>query len=125
MRLHGTFSYLPPSKPSNEPLNVCNQVLLLIPRGSWNSSSDVYSINDDKMLDYKGEMIEKKDRVRMLMLEIEEDKMMEASAEISEAEASLIDRLCHKSHSECRSIHGDLGDLLHDDEYSSRLKMLE
>ena len=42
---------------------------------------------------YKGEMIEKKSRVRILTSEIEEDKMMEVSAVISEAESSLIDRL--------------------------------
>ena len=75
------------------------------------------------MLDYKEKMIEKKDRVRMLMSEIEEDKMMEMSAVISEAESSLIDRLCHESHSEYRSIHGDLGDLLHEDGCLSRFKM--
>ena len=119
LRLHGSFSYFSPSKPSNEPLNGCTKILLLIPRGPWNSSSDVYSINEDKMLEYKGEIIEKKDLVRILMSEIEEDKTTEASAEISEAEASLIDRLCHESHSECRSIHGDLRDLLHDDGCSS------
>ena len=62
------------------------------------------------------------DRVRMLMSEIEEDKTMEVSAVISEAESSLIDRLCHESHSEYRSIHGDLGYLLHEDGCLSRFK---
>ena len=42
------------------------------------------------ILDYKGEMIENKDRVRIIMSEIEDDKMMEVSAVISEAESSLI-----------------------------------
>ena len=67
------------------------------------------------MLDYKGEMIKNKDRVRTIMSEIEDDKMMEVLAVISEAESSLINRLCHESHSEYRSIHGNLGDLLHYD----------
>ena len=57
------------------------------------------------------------------MSEIEEDKMMEVSAVISEAESSMIDRLFHESHSEYRSIHGDLGDLLHEDGCLSRFKM--
>ena len=75
------------------------------------------------MLDYEGEIIKNKDRVRMLMSEIEDYAMMEASTVISEAESSLINRICHESHSEDRSIHGDLGDLLHDDGYLSRFEM--
>ena len=123
LRLHGVFSYFPSSKPSNELLSDCTKVLLLTPDGPWNPNTDVYSRNEDSMLDYKGEMIENKDRVRILMSEIEDDKMMEVSAVISEAEASLIDRLYHESHSEYRSIHEDLGDLLHDDGCVSRFKM--
>ena len=49
------------------------------------------------------------------MSEIEDDKMMEVSAVISEASTSLINRLCHESHSEYRSIHGNLGDLINYD----------
>ena len=75
------------------------------------------------MLDCKGEMIERKDRVRMLMSEIKEDKMTEASEEISEAESSPMSRFCHESHSEFRSIHGNLVDLLHEDGHLSRFKM--
>ena len=75
------------------------------------------------MLDCRGEMIENKDRIRILMSEIEDNKMMEVSTVICEAEASLIDRLCHESHRECRSIHRDLGELLHDDGCSSQFKM--
>ena len=86
LRLHGVFSYFTSSKPSNELLNNCTKVLLLTPDGPWNPNSDIYSRNKDNMLDYKGKMIEKEDRVRTLMSEIEEDKMMEVSAVISEAE---------------------------------------
>ena len=80
------FSYSPSSKPSNELLNDCTKVLLLTPDGPWNPNSDVYSIKEVNMVDYKGEMIEKKDQVRMITSEIEDDKMMGASAVISEAE---------------------------------------
>ena len=80
------FSYSPSSKPSNELLNDCTNVLLLTPDSPWNPNSDAYSRKEDTMEDCKGEMIEKKDLVRMLMLEIEEDKMMEVSIVISEAE---------------------------------------
>ena len=49
--------------------------------------------------------------------------MMEASVVISEVESSLINRIFHESHSECRSIHRDLGGLLHYDGCLSRFKM--
>ena len=117
------FSYFPSSKPSNKLLNDCTKVLLLTPDGPWNSNSDVYSRHEDNMLDCKGETMEKKDGARMLMSEIEEDKMMEVSAVISEAGPSLINRLCHERDSEHMSIHGDLGDLLHDDASLSQFKI--
>ena len=53
-------------------------------------------------------MNEKEDRIRVLIPEIEEGKMMEVSALIIEAESSLIDRLCHEIHSEYRYIHRNL-----------------
>ena len=56
------------------------------------------------------------------MSEIDNDKIMEVSVVISEAESSLTNRICHESHSQCRSIHGNLGDL-HDDGCLSRFKM--
>ena len=59
----------------------------------------------------------------MFMSEIEEHKMMEVSAVISEAESSLTTRLFYESHSECESIHGNLGDLLHYYGCLSRFKM--
>ena len=80
-------------------------------------------VKKDSVLDCKGEMIENKVRIRMLMSEIEDNKMMEVSAVISEAEASLIDRLCHESHRECRSIRRNLGKLLHEDGCSSQFQM--
>ena len=73
----------PSSKPSNLLLNNCTKVLLLTPDGPWNPKSDDSSRNENNMSDCKGEMIEKKDRARMLMSEIEDDKMMEVSEVIS------------------------------------------
>ena len=93
------FSYSPSSKPSNKLLNYCTKVLLMTFDGPWNPNSNVYSIKDHNMVDYKGKMIERKDQVRIKTSEIEDDKMMEASAAISEAESSLINRLCHESYS--------------------------
>ena len=110
LSLHSVFSYFSSSKPSNKLLNDCTKVLLLTPDSPCNPISDFFSRNE-----YKGKMSEEKDRVRTSMSGIEDDKTIEVSAVISEAKASLIDKLYHESHSEYRSIHGDLGDLLHND----------
>lgn len=123
LKLHVGFSYFPSSKPLDKLLDECERVLLLTPDGPSNSNTDVYSRNEDNMLDYKCEMIEKKDIIRILMSDAEEDGMMEVLAVISEAKTPLINRLFHESHSECRSTHGDLADLLCNDGYTSRFKM--
>ena len=85
LRLHGVFSYSPSNKLSNELMNDYTKVLLLTPDGTWNSNSDIYSSKEDNMVDYKGEMIERKDRFRITISEIEDDKMMEVSEVIREA----------------------------------------
>ena len=123
LKLHGIFSYFPSSKPSEELLNECERVLLLTPDGPWDPNTDVYSRNEDSMLDYEGNMVEKKDRLRILVSDLEDNELMEVSAVVSEAEVSLVNKLCHESDSEYRSIHGDLGDLLHRDGCISRYKM--
>ena len=68
-------------------------------------------------------MIEQKNIVRVLILYIEHNNEMEASAVISEAKSLVINTLYHKSHSETISIHKDLVKLLHGDGYVSQFKM--
>ena len=108
-------------KTSHKLLDECKIVLLLTPAGPWNPNINSHSKNEDSMSDCKGELIEKKDRIRMLVPDTEENKMMEASAFVRKDESSLTNRLCHESHSEHRSIHGNLAELL--DGYTSTFKM--
>ena len=96
LKLNGIFSYFPSHKPSDSMLNDESiNVLLLTPEGPWNPHSDVYSRNEDGMLDYDGNMVDKKERTRILMSEVEDDPAMEISAVVSELESSIIDKCCN------------------------------
>ena len=47
------------------------------------------------MLDYEVNMVDKKERTRILMSEVEDDPAMEISAVVSELESSIIDMCCN------------------------------
>lgn len=46
------------------------------------------------MLDYEGNMVDKKERTRILISDVEDDPAMEISAVVSELESSIIDACC-------------------------------
>ena len=75
------------------------------------------------MFDCKGNMVEKKDRVRALMLDMQCNNIMKVSIGVSKSESSLINKIFYEIYNEFRSIHGDLGDLLHDNGRVSRFTM--
>ena len=54
------------------------------------------------MLDYEGNIVEKKDRLRILVSDLEDNELIEVSAVFSEAEVLLVNKLFHKSDSEHR-----------------------
>ena len=96
LKLNGIFSYFPSHKPSDSMLNDESiNVLLLTSEGPWNPHSDVCSRNEDGMLDYEGNMVDKKERTRILMSEVEDDPAIEISAVVSELESSIIDTCCN------------------------------
>ena len=64
---------------------------MLTPDGNWDPHSDAYAQNEENMLDWEGNMIEKKYHVQILLSEIEEDSAMVSSAIISAAETKFID----------------------------------
>jgi hypothetical protein len=91
LSLSGVFSYFPTTKPSIRSLNDCDEVFLLTPDCNWNPHSDAFARNEENMLDWEGNMVEKKDRRKILLSEIEIDSTMVAPAEICKLEASFID----------------------------------
>ena len=88
--LNGTFSYFPTTKPSIEMLQSCEEVLLLTP-SRWNPHDNAYALNEEGMIDWQGELVEKKDRRQILLSEVAQDDAMAASTGVSSVEASVID----------------------------------
>ncbi len=48
------------------------EVYLLTP-SKWNPHSDAYATNEENMLDWEGNMVEKRDRSQILLSEVHED----------------------------------------------------
>ena len=59
LSLWGVFSYFPSRMPTRAELLECD-VLVLTPKGSWNPHSDLYARNEENMMDWEGQMVEKK-----------------------------------------------------------------
>ena len=59
LKLHGIISYLPVRMPSNEELNETEHVLELTPMANnWDPHNEEYSIQEDAMTDFSGEIKE-------------------------------------------------------------------
>jgi hypothetical protein len=69
LSLWGIFSYFPTRAPTNDQLDACDDVYILTNNGVWNPHSDAYSRNEENMLDWEGNMVEKKYRKQILSSE--------------------------------------------------------
>jgi hypothetical protein len=90
LSLWGVFSYFNMSKPSTEQMMNAEDVYLLTP-STMNPHCDAYATNEDNILDWEGNMVQRRDRVQILLSDIPEDAAVTASVEISRAEARTID----------------------------------
>ena len=89
MSLWGVFSYFPTTKPSAKMMEECEEVYILTP-DCWNPHSNAYATNEDSMLDWQGEMVEKRDRRTILVEDIEDDQAMAASLYVGACEQKLV-----------------------------------
>ena len=96
LSLWGTFSYFYTSKPSVEFLSSCEDVYLLTPT-NFNPHCDAYERNEENMLDWEGNIVEKQHRTQILLSEVNEDMAMAASVQISSVESAMIDRVINTS----------------------------
>ena len=76
------------------------------------------------MLNYKGDMVEKKPWFKALISDVEDNFMIEVSSVASKDEASLIEIIFHESNIECRSIHWYLQNTLIKDGFVNYFKNL-
>ena len=56
---------------------------------TWNPHSEVYATNEENMLDFEGSLITTKDRVTVLILDLEDDDAMIVTARVSSAETRV------------------------------------
>jgi hypothetical protein len=91
LSLKRVFSYFPTSKPTTQILDKCDDLFLLTPEGQWNPHSDAYARNEENMLDWERNIVEKRDQVEILLSEVEIGSTMISSAKISKLETKIID----------------------------------
>jgi len=90
LSLWGVFSYFITTKPTSQQMMEATDVYLLTP-SKMNPHCDAYATNEENMLDWEGNMVQKKHRVRILLSEVAEDDAMSASVQVSSTEAKAID----------------------------------
>jgi len=96
LSLWGVFSYFPTSKPTADEMMDTDDVYLLTP-SRWNPHCDSYATNEENMLDWQGNMIERKDRAQYLLSDIIEDSMMSSALYISSVEYNMIDDMLDRA----------------------------
>lgn len=80
------------------------EVCLLTP-DRWNTHNEAYAINEDNMLVWEGNMIEKGQRTQILLSNIfKDDAMMAAPTTISAIESNPIDQLLERSGADSEEI---------------------
>lgn len=90
LSLFSVFSGFATSKPDENVLQQCDEVYLLTP-SRWNPHDIAYGTNEDGMMDWQGEMIERKHQRQVLLSDVKQDDAMAASLEVSSTEASVVD----------------------------------
>jgi hypothetical protein len=99
LTLNGVFSGFPTFKPDIDTLRECENIYMLTPT-RWDPHDQAYRHNEDSMMDWQGEMIERKYRRQVLLSDVTLDVVLEASLCVSSAEASVIDGNLQRSHDE-------------------------
>jgi hypothetical protein len=88
--LWGVFSYFPTSMPTAQEMTESEEIYALTP-SRWDPHQTAYASNEDNMLDWEGNIIDKKDRQQLLLSDIQEDTFMAASIQIGSIETKAID----------------------------------
>ena len=72
LSLHGVFSYFSSRLPSAQDMANAVEVFHLTPNVlTWNPHSEAYATCEDNMLDFQGSMVDIKDRVQILISDLE------------------------------------------------------
>ena len=92
LSLWGTFSYFPTCKPTATQMQDSDEIYMLT-TDQFNPHDDSYAVNEENMLDWEGNMVERKHRTKILLSEAEENEAMAAFVQVSSIESRAIDRV--------------------------------
>ena len=92
LSLWGVFSYFPSLKLTAQTLKETEEVYLLM-LSHWNPHCDSYAQNEENMLDWEGNMVERKDRMQILINDLPDGVKMIGSTQISSVESARIDAI--------------------------------
>ena len=83
LRLNGIFSFFHSRKPTDEELHSCDKIFITPDSSKWNPYCQSFSLNEESMLDYNGD-ISNKDRHANLIMNVDGDEGVVASVSISD-----------------------------------------
>jgi hypothetical protein len=86
----GIFSCFVTTKPAADQMMESEDVCILAP-SRMNPHCDSHTTNEENMLDWEGNVMRRKDRVQILLSEVQDDVAMAASVHISSTEAKAVD----------------------------------
>ena len=99
LSLWGTFSYFSTCKPTATHMQDSDEIYLLT-TDQFNPHDDSYAANEESMLDWEGNMVERQHRTKILLSEVKENEAMAASVQVSSIESRAIDRALRTSDDE-------------------------
>ena len=90
LSLWGVFSYFPTTKPSLTDMTSSEEVYVLT-TSRWDPHQEAYAMNEENMLDWEGQLIDRVDRQQILLADVDDDAMMAASVSIGSVEIKAVD----------------------------------
>jgi hypothetical protein len=99
LSLWGAFSYFSMCKLTAEFMQGTEEVYLLTP-SQWNHHCNACATNEENMLDWEGNMIEKRNRSQILLSDVHGDTAIAPSIQISSVKSNMIDTLLQRSDDE-------------------------
>ena len=97
LQLWGVFSYFSTSKPTSEDMTDSEEVYLLTTR-RWNPHDKEYSSKEESMIDWEGNLIDKKDRQYFLLSDIEEYATIAVTTKIFSIYMRAVETLIDAAH---------------------------
>jgi hypothetical protein len=99
LSLWGVFSYFPTTKPSLTDMTSSEEVYVLT-TSRWDPHDKAYAMNEENMLDWEGQLIDRVNRQQILLADVNEDAAMAASVSIGSVEIKAVGTAMHGCTSE-------------------------